>query len=251
VADFQRFQVTVDLTAEGLEHYHDVVGTVFSYVRGLREDGIPDRVLSEVSQLSSIAWNFSEKSDPAQFSSFLAGEMRKYSPHEYLSGPAVFRYAELAEDQRKSAAVLAAEYVAQLVPYSARLTVLTKTPPKVTAAALMEPQMEPWYGTQYMYTSPTTMRPVTRQWMAAERVPTLHPPPPNDLIPSEFTLLSTPKVWGGSEYLTDTWRGPQTLQQAAQWTVFHQEDRFFNQPKGYFIALLALPESAYTPKYVT
>jgi len=50
--------VVVDLTVEGEKRVKEVERAIFSYLRLLREEDIPDYIIDECQKLNDIAWRF-------------------------------------------------------------------------------------------------------------------------------------------------------------------------------------------------
>lgn len=106
--------MSVDLTEEGFKHRDEVVDVIFSYIHKLNAptdaavstakntdkntiqnniNGIPSYVYNEVSTLSAIGFNYSEKSDPASTVSLLVADMQEYlEPKDYITGPRLYEH---------------------------------------------------------------------------------------------------------------------------------------------------------------
>lgn len=90
LSDLQQFDVSMDLTVEGLNHKNDIIRAVFAYLDMLRTSGIPLYIYEEVAHLSKINFKFSEKADPSSLVSSVVSNMQQFSnPAEYLTGPRV------------------------------------------------------------------------------------------------------------------------------------------------------------------
>lgn len=92
ISDLQQFDVSVDLTPEGLLHQKDVIKAIFGYILLLQQGELPDYILEEVSQLTKISFEYAERSDPSSTTSSIVEHMAQYAnPCDYLTGPRVLR----------------------------------------------------------------------------------------------------------------------------------------------------------------
>lgn len=64
LSDFETFDVVVGLTPQGLEAADSVIETIFSFIRLLREQPIPDYIFQEILQLEELKWRFYTKGSP-------------------------------------------------------------------------------------------------------------------------------------------------------------------------------------------
>ena len=117
--------MSIDLTEEGLKHKDEVADVIFSYIHLLNTpqsnasalNGIPPYIYSEVSQLSAIGFNYSEKSDPASSVSRLVADMQDFTdPAEYVTGPRLYEHSDPVAVQR---------YLSNLTPKDVRLKLIS------------------------------------------------------------------------------------------------------------------------------
>ena len=247
VSDLQAFEVTVDLTDEGLRHRDDVVDAVFAYLHAMRDaplaavPKIPAYVFNEVRQLAAVAFNYSEKPPPSSQASSAVANMQDYAdPADYLTGPALYEHPDPCAVQ---------SYLTHLTPANARVKVVARDfAGKTTETAR-------FYGTQF---SNRTLPTQTKRWAETLRnggatYASLRLPEPNLLIPERFELLGRggpaqpPSVAQQRAWLDEP---PKKLREDATWTLWHKLDRSFAQPKVYAILQLAVPADRFNEDFV-
>jgi insulysin len=237
--------VAVDLTEEGFKHRDEVVDVVFSYIHSLNTptkdgkeiNGIPGYVFNEVSTLSEIGFNFSEKSDPASSVSRLVADMQDFTnPVDYVTGPRLF------EDKDPSSVQ---SYLQYLTPQDVRIKLISRDFIGKTT------QEGKYYGSQYNRKSLSKQ---TKDWAktlatGGQYASKLAVPLPNDLIPERFDLLGKPPA-NAAEKVILTAAPPTKVRDDEKFTLWHKLDRSFSQPKVFAIVSLAVPSSLYNTAFV-
>ena len=220
---------------------------IFSYIHTLNApvkegdgqslNGIPSYIFNEVTQLSSIAFNYAEKSDPTSSVSRLVADMQDFTdPREYLTGPRLFEHQDPTSVQN---------YLKSLTPEDVRIKLIsTDFKGKTT-------QEGKYYGSQYNRRS---LEDETKKW--AKTLSTggayksqLSVPAPNELIPEKFDLLGKPAA-NAAEKAILTAAPPNKIREDSKFTLWHKLDRSFNQPKVFAITSLAVPASFYDTSFV-
>lgn len=237
VSDMQIFDVSIDLTEEGLKHRDEVATVVFAFINMLKTTTIPDYIYEELRNLSRIAFEYSEKSDPASYVSSIVTNMQAFldRPDLYLTGPRLFDHADKQD---------VFSYLSNLTPQAAHLKVISSTFKGKTS------KVARYYNTLYTKKSLPTQ---TRHWSDASisSYPQLHYPAPNDLIPSNFDILYTPpKDLTQAEKETLLKEPPRLIRQEQKWSIYHKIDKSFSQPKVYAVLSLAIPTDVYDEKFV-
>ncbi|KAI8981618.1 Metalloenzyme, LuxS/M16 peptidase-like protein [Mycotypha africana] len=134
---FGFFHVSVDLTEKGLEHYEDVVVSIFEYIEMLKESGVQKWIFDEIKSLAEMGFRFSEKCPPSQYTSFLAQQMQeKFLPQWILSGSCLLR---------KYNPELIEQHMDLLRPDNFRLTLASQEFPNNLKCT----KVEKWYSTEY------------------------------------------------------------------------------------------------------
>ncbi len=257
LSDFLQFEVSIDLTEDGFTKRDEVVEAVYAYINLLKgvgadsgQGGIPDYVYDEVSQLSRIGFDFSEKNDPADYVSMLAADMQVFNnPAEYLTGSRLFHVAQGTTRSEVN------DLLAALKPSSGKVTVVSREFEGKTR------DVQDWYGTNFNRKSVSDTQ--LSKWTKAS--PTKYPgglalPAPNDLVPKDFTLL------GGQGSVSEVKKKKisdkekkRLLEQPPsrilpdrheRWEVWHKLDFSFGQPRTYAIFSLAIDKEAYDALFV-
>ncbi|KAK0522926.1 metalloprotease [Tilletia horrida] len=140
------FKVIIDLTPAGLEHYEDVVRSIFRYINLLKARGVEEWAYAEVEQLQKLAFKFAEKMPPASYTSDLASQLQEPYPREWvISGGTLVRKFGVDEIRQT---------LDCLKPSNCRIFVAAKSiPPRTDAAGAQQTRTwsdkEKWYGTPY------------------------------------------------------------------------------------------------------
>jgi insulysin len=282
VSDCHTFEVSVDLTELGEAHRYEVVEVVLAYVDLLRQSyhgwegnrtdistgrdgtpgatkaaGLPQYILDELQTMSSVSFNYSEKSDPATYVSTLASVMQSVpAPRDYLTAQSLFEHP----DQSR-----VAEYLSHLTPVDARITCVSPDFKDKTT------QIGRYYGTEYrtvaLADGTAEEQAVWRrlQRVIAQDYPELTLPEQNELIPENFDLVSSNAAAVSVSGTTATVKDDQGMQAAqlttlmappalvrydACWQVWHKTDVSFRLPKVYALIDLAAPADVVNAKFV-
>ena len=244
LSDLLVFEVSIELTEEGLRRRDDVVDAVFAYIDllspGKGNRGIPEYIFEEVDRLSRMSFDYSEKSEPSDYASLLVTDMQLFRrPSQYLTGSRVFRYfpgVTQCEVDR---------FLEQLSPQQLRLRMEAR---EFQGKTTLEGE---WYGTQYNKFA--SLEAQTNRWAAvrAKQYPALALPPPNDLIPRNFDLIAPiKKGQPRAERELELAAAPAFIRNDEQWSVWHKLDRSFLQPRAYAVISLAVPADKYNAAFV-
>lgn len=259
LSDFESFDITVELTSRGLDHREEVIESIFSYIKMLREDPIPDYIFDEVLQLSELEWRFLRKGDAGKYVQSLVKAMVEYgniSPSLVVAGPRRVALKETQSDvltssapraafssnsQREETKLATSDFISKLTVDKAIFTVLSKTFDGKTK------QAEKWYGTSY------SVRPIPGSTLStwsnclkADKLGIFYPKP-NVFIPSEKGLVVKTKVkFDEAKALTFEQRmkpitPPRAIRndgEEGRWTVYFKQDDRFGEPKAFVILQL-------------
>jgi insulysin len=80
------FDISITLTAAGMEQYPQVLTTVFEYVRMLQLAGPQAELYREQGQLSALQFRFRPEIQPIRTTSGLSNSMQLYTPEDLLRG---------------------------------------------------------------------------------------------------------------------------------------------------------------------
>ncbi|CAI5965890.1 unnamed protein product [Closterium sp. NIES-64] len=168
------FTVTITLSDDGLKHVLDVVGTVFQYITMLRLAPPQRWVFEELQAIAAMDLRFAEEDSPDEYAVRLAGNMFYYPKRHVIAGD----YIHDKWDPDRIAYLLSL-----LSPQSVRLDLLTHSFDHTREGILKEP----WFDVPYTTTllSPALLD----QWASDTWLsPDLRMPPPNEFIPTDFSL---------------------------------------------------------------
>ncbi|KAJ1386221.1 Metalloenzyme, LuxS/M16 peptidase-like protein, partial [Ochromonadaceae sp. CCMP2298] len=234
VSDMQLFDISLDLTEEGFKHRYEAANMVFAYI-DLLKAALPQYLFDELRTLSHVAFDYSEKQDPASYVSTVASNMQSYPLSEYLTGPQLYDHPGAGFQ----------DYLAHLTPENAHLIV---TAPEFKDHTQQEGK---YYKTQF---NNKPLPAETAKWSktASGDFPELAIPLPNVLIPEDFTIISKrdPKKYSEREREALLRAGPELVRSDEKWEVWHKLDEVFEQPKVYAIIALSVPQDLYDVHFV-
>lgn len=171
------FTIRIELTDAGLLNVEEVVQMVFSYLELLKSQGPQEWIQNELQTVGDLQFRFLSQRNPIDYTCTVAGWMQLYPPSHYLSGP----YKVSEWNPEAVAACLEA-----LHPDNVLWLVSSPT----FAEHLSNPQEEKWYGTQYERVELDQVLQNQLRTAMASDFPELKLPKLNDMIATEFTLLS-------------------------------------------------------------
>ncbi|KAK9476376.1 Metalloenzyme, LuxS/M16 peptidase-like protein [Lipomyces japonicus] len=129
------FNISVDLTTEGLKQYEKVIVTVFQYLQLLQQTDPQQWVYEELRDVAASNFRFRQKSPASSTTSRLAAIMQNPLPREWLlSGPTLYREFDAKE---------IAESAKYFDPEAFRFTLISQEHPGDWN------KTEKWYGTEY------------------------------------------------------------------------------------------------------
>eukprot|EP01101_Sappina_pedata_P000854 TRINITY_DN11001_c0_g1_i1.p1 TRINITY_DN11001_c0_g1~~TRINITY_DN11001_c0_g1_i1.p1 ORF type:complete len:972 (+),score=420.53 TRINITY_DN11001_c0_g1_i1:59-2917(+) len=175
--DLEFFKTSVEMTEEGLKNWEGVVAIVFGYIRMLESQGPQEWIYEEVRKMTQIDFDYMNKISPFQYVSFLASNMRHYTPQEILTGPYL---------AKKYDASLIKELMANMIPQNSLIFVTSK---------LFESEAtetERWYGTKYSIQEIAQDR--AEAWSKKENQEGLHTPDKNSFIPDHLAMADLDKT---------------------------------------------------------
>lgn len=152
--DHSFFGVSIGLTPRGLENFEGVVKIVYTYIALLKTTGVQEWVFEEEKKLKELTFKFLEESQPADYTSTLAGWMHTYPNDHIIAGWFFFQtknseYVEIFTQYLGAHLIyehkpdLIAEVVNALSPNNMNLALISKTFNEKTT------EVEKWYNIQY------------------------------------------------------------------------------------------------------
>lgn len=168
------FQISLNLTQDGLENWRDAVALTFDYIEQVREKGIAREYFEEQQRLAEISFRFAEKSEPIRLVSRLAGSLHHVRPEDILKAP--YMMEEYAPEQYQA-------ILDRLRPDNVLVSILA---PGIVGE---EPQRTSWYQTAYELES---LKPADLKDAGdlADLREQLTMPEPNPFIPEDLELVA-------------------------------------------------------------
>ncbi len=215
--DYGRFLIDIQLTQKGLDRYREVIQYCFSYIRLLREKGIPDHTFREIQRMAELDFTYENKGEGAERASELASNMNRY-PLE-AAGSVDYLYETL--DQGLVHSVLD-----HLRPDN-MLCVLT-------AKGLETDSVEPYYNTKFSYH--IERGDYYTSLLHPPKVKALSLPAPNRFVPDKVNLFA---------------ERPVNLIYEPGLELWYSQDVTFRRPKVSLIFRIQPPEDLVNPAYMT
>uniref|UniRef100_A0A8C7F6R0 Nardilysin b (N-arginine dibasic convertase) n=1 Tax=Oncorhynchus kisutch TaxID=8019 RepID=A0A8C7F6R0_ONCKI len=166
------FSISITLTDEGFQNFHQVVHLVFQYMKMLQTLGPQQRIYEEIQKIEANEFHYQEQTDPIEYVENICENMQLFPKEDFLTG-----------DQ------LMFEYNPEVI--SLALALLT---PERANLLLLSPEhegycshKEKWFGTNY------SMEDLPEEWARRwagdfDLNPDLHLPAENKFIATDFTL---------------------------------------------------------------
>ena len=220
--------ISFSLTEKGLAEWSTVLSRLFSYLRLLRERGVPAHAFDDAKALISLAFQYAEPSQPQQFVTSAVGAMPLFAPSEWITGPALIlgdggpaalKYVLSRMTPREAMVELSAQQLA----------------PKATLT-------ESIYGTRY---GRQAIDAEMAAWNAAPILSELSPPRPNRFIPRKLAIkypTTMPRQPGMPS------PSPSLIISSPAARVHFLPDRTFARPRAYAYFMWRSPEFYTSPR---
>ncbi|GGB86856.1 peptidase M16 [Marinobacterium zhoushanense] len=166
------FDVSIELTEAGLEHYTEVVALFFSYVDALKDAGVRQDLYEEEALLAAAEFRFREPREPIHEVTNLSRSLARYPSIHLLDAPYRFSGFDPA---------LIGSYLDQLTPD--RLVLLR------AAQDLQTDRRTPRYEIDYRLGKPEDQ--ALARWQAPKAVAQLHARGQNPFVAHDLELLAT------------------------------------------------------------
>lgn len=226
------FTLRMELTDAGLANVNEVVAMVFAYFDLLRTRGPQEWIHTEVRTVGDIQFRFLSQRNPMEYTCSVAGWMQQFPPLHYLSG--AYKVFEWNSD-------LVSQCLESLTPDNMFLMVSSPTfDEALTASPAMV--VEKWYGTKHE--SVDCDPAVLERWRSVthEEYPELSLPQVNDMIATDFTLLTQDSL------PADTPRDrPQCIHQDGNVRLWYKPDNVFEMPKVNIMYSFASGRGPFSP----
>ncbi len=207
------FNVSINLTRSGLEHWQDVAAAVFAYVDRIKDGGIDEARYREQQDLTQLAFDFREKGAAFGYVRSLAQNLLLFPPEDVIRAPYAMEHYDPG---------LIRSLLAQLRPQNALVTLI--------APEVETDREEPYFGVRHR------LRPLSGDTLARWRAPGDHPdlalPAANPFVPERLDLIAS------SDSV------PRPIASVAPLQVWHQADRDFGVPRATLRIDLRSPAAA-------
>lgn len=234
--DFAHFDVSIELTRDGLASVDTVAQHVYEYVEMLRRAGPQEWLFDETSRVRDIRFRFKEKSGVESTVKGLSRHLQAFDAEKVLIGGYVDR-------QWRPEAFAAA--LASLTPRNAIVRVIA---PEFEGKT---DQTCEWYGTPYSVTPASTEQLSAWTMMDSTELPAeLSLPPENEMIAADFTLHSEPLDAAEAARLAGAPPGidPTLLLSTDELTLWWHLDTRFRRPRTVFKAAVFSPVAYESPR---
>ncbi|CAH9102787.1 unnamed protein product, partial [Cuscuta europaea] len=218
---FSFFEVYIELTDVGHDHFEEVVGLLFKYIHLLQENGVCKWIFEELSAISETDFHYQDKISPIDYAVCIASNMRDYPPKDWLVGSSLLS---------NFSPEIIGTILNELTPHNVRIFWQSQNFEGHTNST------EPWYGTAY--SSEKLTGSTIEQWMKDALLEDLHLPVPNLFIPNNLSLKSIPNKMSA----------PFLLRKSAYSRLWYKPDTSFSTPKAYIVLDFRCPNCGISPE---
>lgn len=203
------FSICLYVTHSGINNMHDVLNSVFQYLKMFQVNGVEERIFNEIKQVEDTSFRFAEEISAVDNVEGLAENMHFYPSIDYITGDHL--YFEYKPEIIK-------EFLDKLTCDTVNIMVSSK----YAASKIKLDKIEPWFGTKYNVSD------IPADWVQAWRNiqpnSLFHLPHPNQFLTTDFAILSPPNY--PPEY-------PEKIIQDEILEVWYKQDIKFKRPLGY------------------
>lgn len=204
------FSISIFLSKGGIENLGEIVGCVFSYIKHLRQKGIPKHVVEEWRGLRERSFRFKSQEEPGDYADSLARRLAWYEPQEVLKAP--YRANEPSKDE-------VCRFLDSLAPEKAIIETSGHFNKEVVS------EVEQYNGGEF-HVEPISKK-TLETWTRLGSRHKLQPPGPSPWIPKSLEMLEEP----GRTKETDA-AFPSLVLETGALKLYHKLDTSFNVPKA-------------------
>ncbi|XP_033737647.1 nardilysin-like isoform X2 [Pecten maximus] len=202
------FSVVVTLTDVGLEHYEEVVQTVFQYIHMLEEVGPQEWLYQELKQIEDSKFRWKEQGDPMNYVEKVSESMQMFPWEDILTGRTI-----MYDYNPKTIS----DSLARLSPDNCNILLMSDKFENTDQC----PLEEKWYKTKYGVNDLSSD--LIQRLKDSGCNPALHLPKPNAFIATDFDLRKH----------EDELKDPKLLKSDENGKLWFKPDTKFKVPKGY------------------
>lgn len=222
---FSCFEVTMDLSVEGIEHTDDIVELVYNYIGLIEQKGVEKWIFDELSSISAIKFRFHDKENPQSYVTHLTSHMRYIPMEDIVSHP--YQMENYRPERIK-------EILGLLKPDRMLYRVAARK-----FAGQEGNTNEPVYGTEWRRSSLSKEQCKKFTEALSSSHPALRIPEKNDYIPSKFELKERDALNG---------KHPRIIQDDSYTRAWFKQDDEFNMPKSQTKIALTTPIIGHDPR---
>ncbi|AWL12371.1 Pitrilysin [Saliniradius amylolyticus] len=201
--NFRDFNINLQLTDQGAEHWQAVLDAIFGYLKLIKQDGITEWRFAERQQYQQMAFNFHDNPKGIDYATQLAMQMQHYPEQHWLDGDYVMNHYHSDRIH---------ELLDRLTPENMRLKMIM---PEVSTN-----QTTRWYNTRYQI-EPLANELLDRLSQAEPNEAMALPEPNPYLQVRTHTLEPDPAL-----------SQPSLFQSQSGYRFWFGQDDQFRQPKG-------------------
>ncbi|KAF7268841.1 hypothetical protein GWI33_018185 [Rhynchophorus ferrugineus] len=217
---FGFFDITVDLTEEGMKHVYDIVKLIFQYLNMLKLQKPQKWIQDENKDIGRMIFRFQDKETPRAYISSLANNLQYYHLTDILSSH--YMLNEWRPD-------LVEKVWDNMIPENIRITVTARANESICT------EEEPWYTTKYK--KEVIPESALEEWKQAGTSPEFRLPDKNEFIPNNFSLYPLDEITDHPVIIQDT---PLTR-------VWFKQDDEFLLPKANIMFDFVSPMAYFDP----
>ena len=175
--DLSFFNISMDLTDEGMGHMDEIIASVFQYINMLRKEGAQKWIWDECTKMAHVSFSYDEPMEVTTITNDLAYQLHKLSNHPAFSAKDIITDCYLFQEFQ---ACHINCILQQMAPRKVRVIVQGKEFEGRTD------HVEKWYGTPYsVHKIPES---TIQKWESAGINEHFLLPTKNEFIPSNFEL---------------------------------------------------------------
>ncbi|XP_059309269.1 insulin-degrading enzyme-like 1, peroxisomal isoform X2 [Lycium ferocissimum] len=219
--EFSFFEVNIDLTDAGQDHFENIMGLLFKYIHLLQQAGASKWIFEELSAICETGFHYQDKIRPSDYVVNIAMNMQHYPPEDWLvasSLPSKFNPSVVQS------------FLNELNPDNVRIFW------ESTKFEGNTSMTEPWYGTAYSMEKVSGA--TIQHWMEHAPSEELHLPAPNVFIPTDLSLKP----------VFEKTKVPILLRKSPYSRLWYKPDTAFSSPKAYVMIDFSCPYCGHSPE---
>ncbi|KFZ37947.1 peptidase M16 [Shewanella mangrovi] len=218
--NFKEYNISVQLTEKGLQHYQEVISACFAFIKLIATHGLEAWRYDERANLLKLAFRYQEQSKPMDLASHLSMNLHHFSPQDAIWGDYVMNGFNKT---------LAEQMLSLMTPDNMRL--------QLVATELPADKQADWYHTPYAINEISAAQ--LAVWRSPKIPDGLSLPAPNPFIVEDSNARQE----------ADVSACPIIVAEAAGYRIWHKKDDEFNVPKGHIYLSLDSDEASKTARH--